>query len=37
MKNVEEIDSCWGFYGYDPETNGISDDIPNFERFEKID
>lgn len=33
----EEIDSCWGFYGYDPETNGISDEIPNFERFEKID
>jgi hypothetical protein len=33
----EEIDSCWGFYGYDPETNGISDDIKNFERFEKID
>lgn len=33
----KEIDSCWGFYGYDPETNGISDEIPNFERFEKID
>lgn len=33
----KEIDSCWGYYGYDPETNGISDEIPNFERFEKID
>ena len=33
----KEIDSCWGFYGYDPETNGISDEVKNFERFEKID
>lgn len=23
----EEIDSCWGFYGYDPTTNGIFDHI----------
>ena len=21
----EEIDSCWGFYGEDPRTNGMSD------------
>ena len=33
----EEIDSCWGYYGYDPETNGISDEVKNFERFEKND
>jgi hypothetical protein len=23
----EEIDSCWGFYGYDPSTNGIFDQL----------
>lgn len=23
----EEIDSCWGFYGYDPTTNGIFDHL----------
>mgnify|MGYP004006802699 FL=1 len=33
----EEIASCWGFWGYDPEKNGISDSVPNFERFEKND
>jgi hypothetical protein len=25
----EEVDSCWGFYGYDWEENGIYDHIPN--------
>lgn len=25
---VEEIDSCWGFYGRDLEENGIADNIP---------
>lgn len=24
----EEIDSCWGFYGYDHMTNGMSDYVP---------
>jgi hypothetical protein len=33
----KKIDACYGFYGYDPEENGISSHIPNFERFEKID
>jgi hypothetical protein len=23
----EEIDSCWGFFGYDPTTNGIFDNL----------
>jgi len=23
----EEIDSCWGFYGYDPQTNGMAESI----------
>jgi len=23
----EELDSCWGFYGYDPQTNGMADHI----------
>jgi len=26
-ENGEEIDSCWGFYGSDPLTNGIADHI----------
>lgn len=26
-ENNEEIDSCWGFYGYDPTTNGIFDQL----------
>lgn len=25
---IEEIDSCWGFYGSDPKENGIADNIP---------
>lgn len=25
----EEIDSCWGFYGYNPQENGIADNLPN--------
>ncbi|AOQ24595.1 hypothetical protein MTAT_19380 [Moorella thermoacetica] len=25
---TQEIDSCWGFYGYNPKTNGIADYIP---------
>jgi len=28
FKNNEEINSCWGFYGYDYKTNGISDHLP---------
>lgn len=24
----EQIDSCWGFYGYDWETNGIKESLP---------
>ena len=24
----QDVDSCWGFYGYDWETNGIKDYIP---------
>jgi hypothetical protein len=23
----EELDSCWGFYGSDPEKNGMKDHI----------
>lgn len=30
------IDSCYGFYGSDPETNGIKDHVENFEKFEEI-
>lgn len=26
-ENGEEIDSCWGFYGYDPTVNGIFDHV----------
>ncbi len=26
--DTREIDSCWGFYGYNPKTNGIADYIP---------
>lgn len=26
-ENGEEIDSCWGFYGPDPRTNGIADHV----------
>jgi len=28
------IDSCYGFYGSDPDTNGIKDHVENFEKFE---
>jgi hypothetical protein len=28
-ENGETIDSCWGFYGSDPKTNGMSDCIPD--------
>ena len=30
------IDSCYGFYGSDPKTNGIKDHVENFEKFEEI-
>ena len=33
-KEIEEIDSCWGFYGSDPRENGIEDYIP--EGFEYL-
>lgn len=23
--HTEQLDSCWGFYGYDPKTNGMAD------------
>lgn len=29
----ELLDSCWGFYGYDFEKNGISDYVPDFEKY----
>ena len=29
FKGDEEIDSCWGFYGDDYETNGIADHLPD--------
>jgi len=32
-KEGEEIDSCYGFYGSDFETNGISDHVENFSDF----
>lgn len=32
-EHYELIDSCWGFYGHDFETNGISDYVPDFEKF----
>lgn len=28
FRDDEEIDSCWGFYGSDPKTNGMMDYIP---------
>ena len=27
-EEIEEIDSCWGFYGSNPRENGIKDEIP---------
>ena len=27
-EEVVEEDSCWGFYGSDPATNGIADHLP---------
>ena len=35
-EHLEHIDSCWGFYGDDIKTNGISDHVENFEKFEEI-
>ena len=32
-EHLEHIDSCWGFYGDDPNQNGMSDHIENFEKF----
>ena len=31
----EEIDSCWGFYGEDPRTNGMSDYIEDDELIQQ--
>jgi hypothetical protein len=30
----EEVDSCWGFYGYDFKNNGMMDYLPN--EFEQV-
>ena len=30
----EEEDSCWGFYGLDPKTNGMADNLPTKYRDE---
>lgn len=32
----ENIDSCYGFFGSDFNTNGIKDHIDNFEKFEEV-
>ena len=32
-EHYELIDSCWGFYGHDFEKNGISDYVPDFEKY----
>lgn len=34
--NWEEVDSCWGFYGYDWKTNGMADHISE-ENYQKSD
>ena len=31
-----DSDSCWGFYGNDPQKNGISDNIHDFDKFVEI-
>jgi len=35
-EHKEHVDSCWGFYGYDMNKNGMKDHIPDFERFKEI-
>ena len=32
-EHEESLDSCWGFYGHDFEKNGISDYVPDFEKY----
>ena len=32
-EHEELLDSCWGFYGHDFENNGISDYVPDFEKY----
>lgn len=35
-KDGEEIDSCWGFFGYDIETNGMKDHV-NVESWDMVE
>jgi len=30
------LDSCWGFYGHNPKTNGMADHIPDLDQYEIV-